>query len=237
MRPLRGTGPREVPAVVRAPPREWESGSGSRQGGEARSPQRIEPLKREGEARQAHLGRRGSSTSSPRPNEKNRKKWTRWERSAPGHCGSAGLTYKARSPICTKECSECAVYLKASTELSRIETNPRQEAHFDVITGAEPRPRHLERKARCCPLPHSKQDSRTRQEKQDPHRGARERQRRPKHKPVGEKMNCKMYEDLKAPEHNQRLIKRPSQGRVASEAEAAWLQRTSACRRTVKVSS
>ena len=62
-----------------------------------------------------------------------------------------------------------------------------------------------------------------------------ERQRRPKHKPVGEKMNCEMHEALKAPKHNQRLIKRPSQGRVASEA--AWLQRMSACRRTVKVSS
>ena len=62
----RPTGPREVPAVVRAPPREWESGIGSRQGGEARSPQRIEPLKREGEARQAHLGRRCGPTSSPR---------------------------------------------------------------------------------------------------------------------------------------------------------------------------
>ena len=83
----------------------------------------------------------------------------------------------------------------------------------------------------CCTA------NKTADKKQDPHRGARERQRRPKHKPVGGKMNCEMHEALKAPEHNQRLVKRPSQGRVASEAEAAWLQRMSACRRTVKVSS
>ena len=87
----------------------------------------------------------------------------------------------------------------------------------------------------CCTANETAEHAR--QEKQDPNRGARERQRRPKHKPVGGKMNCEMHEALKAPEHNQRLIKRPSQGRVASEAEAAWLERMSACRRTVKVSS
>ena len=153
--------------------------------------------------------------------------------------------YGTRGEICG--CAEARRCMRNSARIRRettslIPTAPKTAGiripASKITLGSDPNPGTIPGPAGpLCPLLHSKQDSRTRQEKQDPHRGARERQRRPKHKPVGGKMNCEMHEALKAPEHNQRLIKMPSQGRIASEAEAAWLQRTSACRRTVKVSS